>query len=108
MSESASDRSPPGLAYERTALAWSRTAMGTLIVAGLLVRFAERGRAPIAGEVAAAIALAVSAGVWLHARRFRSQADLRHGPATRELLALTFGVLVVTVAAGVAILLALV
>ena len=31
----------PGLAYERTALAWTRTAMVMLIVAGLLARFAD-------------------------------------------------------------------
>ncbi|MEO8688023.1 MAG: DUF202 domain-containing protein [Solirubrobacteraceae bacterium] len=98
----------PGLAAERTALAWSRTAMGLLVVSGLLVRFAERGRAPVAGELAAALALATSGGVWWHARRLHQRSEPPTGPQLRVLSAVTLGVVAVAIATSVAVALALI
>ncbi len=105
--DAAAPGSRPGLAAERTALAWSRTAMGLLVVAGLLVRFAERGRAPVAGELAAAIALVVAAGVWRHARAVRLRARAP-GPELRVLRATAVGVVAVAIAGAGAVTLALV
>ena len=90
-------------ARERTLLAWSRTTVGALIVAGLLIRFAERGRAPAAGELAAALAIAFAAGIAWASRRRRSRD--RYEP--RAMSALAAGVAAVAVAALLAITLAL-
>ncbi len=91
------------LARERTLLAWSRTTVGALIVAGLLIRFAERGRAPAAGELAAALAILVAAGIAWASRRRRGLE--RYEP--RAMRGVAAGVAVVAVAALLAVTLAL-
>jgi len=90
-------------ARERTLLAWSRTTVGALIVAGLLIRFAERGRAPAAGELAAALAIAFAAGIAWASRRRRGRE--RYEP--RAMRGVAAGVTVVAVAALLAVTLAL-
>src|SRR3954454_14975695 len=58
----------PGLAAERTALAWQRMALGFTTLAALTLAAAAHRKAP--GLVLPAAALfAVAAAVWLHARR---------------------------------------
>ena len=59
----------PGLASERTVLAWSRTALGIVGVAALLLRFARVESVPAAGEVIAAGAVLVAGLAWWHGRR---------------------------------------
>ena len=60
--------SDPGLAAERTALAWGRTALGLIGVAALLLRLAGRGDVPAVGEVVAAGAVLAAGLVWWHGR----------------------------------------
>lgn len=90
-------------ARERTLLAWSRTTVGALIVAGLLLRFAERGRAPAAGELAAALAIVMAAGIAWASRRRRGLE--RYEP--RAMKGVAAGVTAVAIAALVAVTLAL-
>src|SRR3954470_19471038 len=58
----------PGLAAERTALAWQRMALGFTTLAAVTLAGAAHGHAP--GLVLpAAGPFAIAAAVWLHARR---------------------------------------
>src|SRR3954471_9483335 len=58
----------PGLAAERTALAWQRMALGFTTLAAVTLAGAAHGHAP--GLVLPAAGLfAIAAAVWLHARR---------------------------------------
>ena len=100
MSESA----PPTFARERTLLAYSRTTIGAVVVAGLLVRFAERGSAPVAGELAAGVALALAGVAAWASRRRRSRERYERA----ALFALAAGTVAVAGAAVVAVGLAVV
>ncbi len=88
---------------ERTLLAWTRTVTACVIVAALLLRFAERGRAPVAGELAAATGLALAGVVWWSARRRRGR---EHYERT-AMFALAAGTVAVAGAALIAVGLAL-
>ncbi|HYZ70343.1 MAG TPA: DUF202 domain-containing protein [Thermoleophilaceae bacterium] len=94
---------PPTLFRERTLLAWSRTTVASLVVAGLLVRLAERGRAPVAGELAAVLALALAGATWWASRRRRA----RDRYERVALFALSAGTVAVAGAALVAVALSL-
>ena len=94
---------PETFAAERTLLAWTRTTTACVIVAALLVRFAERGSAPVAGELAAGVALALAATVAWASRRRRA----RERYERTALLALAAGTVAVAGAAIIAVGLAL-
>ena len=106
------DRDPPardpGLAAERTALAWSRTALAVAAVAALLLRIAERRSAPVAGLLTASVALLVALAMWAYGRRgYRPGAQAR--PAAREptaLWAASVAVAAIGLAAAFSVLLA--
>jgi uncharacterized membrane protein YidH (DUF202 family) len=101
-------RQDPGLAAERTALAWSRTALAVAAVAALLLRIAERHPSPVAGLVTASIALLVALAMWAYGRRgYRPRAGARL--AARDptaLRAAAFAVGSIGLAAAVSVLLA--
>jgi len=94
---------PETFAAERTLLAWTRTTTACVIVAALLVRFAERGSAPVAGELAAGVALALAATVAWASRRRRA----RERYERTALFALAAGTVAVAGAAIIAVGLAL-
>ena len=74
-----------------------------MIVAGLLVRFAVQGDAPVAGELAAGVAVALAAATWWssHRRRARDRYE------RTAIFALAAGVVAVAGAAVIAVGLAL-
>jgi uncharacterized membrane protein YidH (DUF202 family) len=74
----------PGLAAERTALAWQRMALGFTTLAALTLAAAAHRNAPRLVLPAAAL-FAVAAAVWLHARRRVGAPDT---PTTARPLAL--------------------
>ncbi len=88
---------------ERTLLAWTRTVTACVIVAALLLRFAEQGRAPIAGELAAAAALALAGIVFWSSHRRRAR---EHYERT-AMFALAAGTVAVAGAALIAVVLSL-
>ncbi len=90
-----------GLAAERTTLAWSRTALGIVGVAALLLRFARVESVPAAGEVVAACAVLVALLAWLHGRR--SFGETPGSPAPPRALALVVAALALASAAVVAV-----
>jgi uncharacterized membrane protein YidH (DUF202 family) len=98
----------PGLAPERTALAWSRTALAVAAVAALLLRIAERHPAPVAALLTASVALLVALAMWAYGRHgYRPGAQARL--AAREPTALrtaSIAVAAVGLAAAVSVLLA--
>ena len=86
----------PGLAAERTALAWSRTALAVAAVAALLLRIAERHPAPVAALLTACIALLVALAMWAYGRHgYRPGAEARL--ASREPTVLRAAALAVAV-----------
>ncbi|TFV63095.1 UNVERIFIED_ORG: DUF202 domain-containing protein [Bacillus sp. AZ43] len=91
---------------ERTALAWQRTGLGVLAVAGLLAHGAVRDRDPavlVVAGAAALLGLAVLGG--LAPVRYRRLAGSRSGVAVPALVrAATAVVVVVAVLAAVAVL----
>ena len=98
----------PGLAAERTALAWSRTALAVAAVAALLLRIAERHPTPVAGLLTASVALLVALAMWAYGRHgYRPGAQARL--AAREptaLWAASIAVAAIGLAAAVSVLLA--
>jgi uncharacterized membrane protein YidH (DUF202 family) len=70
-----------GAALERTALAWSRSALSLAAVGGLALRFAVRHPLPATGVVTAAAALLAAAAMAEHGRRRYRQRD--HRPSAR-------------------------
>jgi uncharacterized membrane protein YidH (DUF202 family) len=95
--------SGPVFARERTLLAWTRTTIAAVVVAALLARFAQQGRAPVAGELAAAVALALAGVAWWASHRRRSRDRYERW----SLFALSAGVVAVAGAAVIAVGLAL-
>jgi putative membrane protein len=91
---------------ERTDLAWQRTGLGLLSVSGLIGARALKDEAPsllIVGGVALVIGLAVLTVLTpLRRRRLRHRADDIAAP--RVVAAATIAVVLVTLAAGVAVL----
>lgn len=59
----------PGLAVERPALAWNRTALGLLGVGALLLRFTRIASVPVIGEVVAVGTLLAAGLVWRYGRQ---------------------------------------
>ncbi len=94
----------PGLAPERTTLAWSRTALSLLGVAALTLRFARR-EGSVLGEAIAVGALLTAAGAWQQGRR-QSRAQ-RALPATAALRALAIAIVVTAVGAAVTVIVTL-
>jgi len=81
----------PGLAGERTALAWNRTALGLIGTGALLLRFTRVASIPVIGELLAAGSLLAAGLVWRYGRRSYGVAP-RSAPPLRA-LALTVAVL---------------
>lgn len=95
MSESAD----PGLAAERTALAWRRTAVSAMVVAALFLNHAATGgwRPGVIAPLGAAVTMAAVAGVCLLRNR-----DLRAGRHGHGRAAVTVTTVAVLAVAGVA------
>jgi len=58
------ERARSGLANERTALAWSRSALSLAAIGGLVLRFATEHRQYLLGYLLGAAALLAGAAVW--------------------------------------------
>lgn len=58
-----------GLASERTTLAWQRSGLSLIVVAGLVARAGIEADAPILAVVAGGIVALVGVGVWMHGQR---------------------------------------
>ena len=71
----------PGLARERTGLAWQRSALGFVALAGVMLSVAAHREAPGLLVVGAAL-VAVAVAVWRRAPRLRGRR--RAGPAARS------------------------
>jgi uncharacterized membrane protein YidH (DUF202 family) len=73
--------SPAGLAAERTALAWRRTAIAAMVVAALFLNHAaiHGWRAAAIGPISAAITLAVVAGICYSRNRSLHEGRFDHG-----------------------------
>lgn len=105
---------PPleGLATERTALAWTRTALAAVALGGLFAHAgaSATGVRAVAGWLAASCAFALGAGAWLygHALYEQTRARLAAGLpvvrpgdlrwVSRAVVALALGAVVVAVA----------
>ena len=59
----------PGLAIERTALAWRRTSLGLAANAALLLRLGLEGGEPALACAASALVAAAAAATWTYGRR---------------------------------------
>jgi uncharacterized membrane protein YidH (DUF202 family) len=96
--------SPVGLAAERTALAWRRTAIAAMVVAALLLDHAatNQWRPATIGPTAAALAMAVLAGVCFSRNRTLHQGHYGHGRS-----AIATAALVVVAVAAIAAVMAL-
>jgi uncharacterized membrane protein YidH (DUF202 family) len=84
MPSAADRRRDPGLAEERTALAWQRMALGFTTLAAVTLAAAAHRQALLLLVPAAAL-FAVAAAVWRHARRRMADPDV---PTTARPLAL--------------------
>jgi uncharacterized membrane protein YidH (DUF202 family) len=93
-----------GAALERTALAWSRSALALAAVGGLALRFALRHPLPAPGVLTAAAALLAAAAMGEHGRRRYRQADPR--PSAGLVRAVGVGVGAIGVTATASLLLA--
>ena len=63
----------PGLAIERTALAWNRTSLGLAANAALLLRLGLEADEPLLACTASAIVAAAAAAAWTYGRRSADQ-----------------------------------
>ena len=93
-----------GAALERTALAWSRSALSLAAVGGLALRFALRHPLPAPGVITAAAALLAAAAMAEYGRRRYRQGD--RGPSTRLLHATALSIAAIGAAATASLLLA--
>jgi uncharacterized membrane protein YidH (DUF202 family) len=59
----------PGLANERTALAWTRTALGVAAVGALIVRLAIEVDLAVVALGCAAVVAAAATAIWRHGGR---------------------------------------
>jgi putative membrane protein len=66
----------PGLARERTGLAWQRSALGFVALAGVVLSVAAHREAPGLVVVRAALA-AVAAAVWRQGRRAYARSEVQ-------------------------------
>jgi uncharacterized membrane protein YidH (DUF202 family) len=76
----------PGLARERTGLAWQRSALGFVALAGIVLSVAAHREAPGLIVVSAALA-AVAVAVWRHGRQAYGQAGVQPQPRALGLIA---------------------
>jgi uncharacterized membrane protein YidH (DUF202 family) len=79
-------RDVPGVARERTGLAWQRSALGFAALAGVVLSVAAHRDAP-ALLVPSAALLAVAAAVWRQGRRAYAQPAVQAHPRALALLA---------------------
>jgi uncharacterized membrane protein YidH (DUF202 family) len=93
---------PPGVARERTGLAWQRSAFGFVTLAGVVLSVAAHREAPGLLAVSAALAI-VAAAVWRQGRRAYERPDVQP-----QRQAIAFVALATAVAALVAAVLVLV
>ena len=89
---------------ERTALAWTRSALSMAAVAGLALRFAVQNPLPVPGVFTAVVALAAAAAMAAHGRRRYGDRDRR--PSAGLVRAASIGVAAIGLAATASILLA--
>ena len=76
---------PPGVARERTGLAWERSAFSIAALGGLVLGVAAHRDAP--GLLAVSLALiAVAAAVWRHGRAAYQRAEVAAHPRALALL----------------------
>jgi putative membrane protein len=76
----------PGVPRERTGLAWERSALGFVALAGVVLSVAAHREAP--GLLVLSTALvAVAAAVWRHGRRAYASAEVQAQPRALGLLA---------------------
>ena len=76
----------PGLARERTALAWQRSALGFVALAGVVLSVAAHREAPGLLVVSAAL-VAVAVAVWRHGQRAYVHHEVQAQPRALALLA---------------------
>jgi uncharacterized membrane protein YidH (DUF202 family) len=77
---------PPGLARERTGLAWQRTALGFVGLGGVVLGVAAHREAPTLLVPSVAL-LAVAAAVWRHGQRAYARPEVQAQPRAIALLA---------------------
>ncbi|SOE00884.1 DUF202 domain-containing protein [Blastococcus haudaquaticus] len=99
---------PPGVAAERTDLAWQRTGLGILAVAGLIGHRAVDSDRPallVAAGVTALFGLGVLGGLAPARARFVQRRRLEDGDvaARRSVAAVTAAVIAICLAAAVAV-----
>ena len=97
----------PGLAIERTALAWNRTSLGLAANAALLLRLGLEAHKPLLACAASAITAAAAAASWTYARlsaRYNRQAFAEGRPVARpRVLHAISAATVLTAVAGMAL-----
>jgi len=76
----------PGLARERTGLAWQRSALGFVVLAGVMLSVAAHREAPGLLVVGAALA-AVAGAVWRQGRHAYGDAAVQAQPRALALIA---------------------
>jgi putative membrane protein len=89
---------PPGVPRERTRLAWQRSALGFVALAGVVLSVAAHHEAP--GLVAVSAALVAAAGVvWREGRRAYERADVQAQP--RAIAAVAVATALAAIAAAI-------
>jgi len=91
----------PGLAGERTALAWSRTALGLVGIGALLLRFTRVASVPLLGEALGVGTLLAAGLAWRYGRGSYGVAPRAATPL--RALAVTVTILALGAAAAVTV-----
>ena len=91
---------PPGVARERTGLAWERTALAYGTMAAIILGVSAHRHAPVLLFVSAALAI-VALAIWRHSRHAYDQPAV--APQLRELALLSVVTALTAVAAVIAV-----